>query len=127
LKAPKNKNERRAWFLLQLTRVIQDLDGQGFNFMPFDFYRTLEDEAQEFKEGKSSVRVGFHQVWQAVDLVQIKDGLAVWNDGPGYEALQVTARKYGLFSGRSWKKPKDSFHVQSPLGAGDVAALKGDL
>jgi hypothetical protein len=120
-----NKQDRRIWFFQRLAMVISDLKEQGLEFMPFEFYRDPKQQALDFTRGISEVKKGLHQVWQAIDLVYISKGWPVWKDGPAYIALDVTAKKYGLSTGRNWKSIKDIYHVQSVLGWIDLGLVKG--
>lgn len=104
---------------------MTDLKTQGFEFMPFEFFRDPEKQALDFSKGLSEIKKGLHQVWQAIDLVYISAGGTYWKDCPAYAALDVTAKKYGLSTGRNWKSIKDIYHVQSVLGWVDLGLIKG--
>ena len=120
-----NRNERRVWFFLQVARVMLDLKGQGFEFMPYDFDRTEAEQALELAKGNSEVKRGLHMVWQAIDLVNVVEGKVNWKDGPAYAALNSTAKRYGLATGREWRTLKDSNHLESVLGWVDLGLIKG--
>ena len=120
-----NKQERRAWFLERVGLMLTDLSNQGFKFMCYEFYRTPEEQALDYAKGASQIRKGLHQVWQAMDLAHLINGKISWADGPAYIALDRTAKKYGLSTGRNWKTLKDLNHVESVLGWVDLGLIKG--
>lgn len=120
-----NKQERRVWFFERLSLTIKNLSEQGFHFMPYDFYRSPQEEVGEYSKGNSSIKVGLHQVWQAMDLVEVIKGELNWKDGPSYAALDIEARRNGLSTGRGWIKPHDPNHVESLLGWIDLGIIKG--
>jgi len=121
-----NKQERRVFFFLNLAKTIIELKDKGFDFMPYEFYRPPEKQALYYAQGASEVKKGLHQVWQACDLVNIVNGQLNWKDGPAYKALDETAKKYGLNTGRNWKTIKDLTHVESILGWIDLGIIKGE-
>lgn len=58
----------------------------------------------------------WHNWRNAVDVVLIVDGAAVWDaDHPGYDALARACRVHGLESGHNWRS-RDSVHVQAAVG-----------
>jgi len=120
-----NKQDRRTWFFQRLALTILDLKAQGFEFMPYEFYRDPIQQALDFSKGMSQIKLGLHQVYQAIDLVRVVGGKVEWKDGPAYVALDETAKRYGLSTGRNWKSLKDIYHVQSVLGWIDLGLMKG--
>lgn len=122
-----NKQDRRVYFFRNLALTINDLDRQGFEFMPYEYYRSPEAQALDYAKGASEIRKGLHQVWQACDLVNIVGGRVNWTDGPAYKALDATAKKYGLSTGRNWRSLKDLNHVESVLGWVDLGIIKAGV
>lgn len=125
------RTERRVEFLLRLSRVISILDKDyGIQFMIFWYHRTKDQQKGLWDVGRSlsgkiitncdgEISVSKHQIWEAGDLVLIKDGKLVWGRSAEYEWLGVVAEKEGLRWGGDWDQDGerdptdyDIYHVE---------------
>jgi hypothetical protein len=108
--ARKQRNQQRLTecfpkFAEMLKAVIEDIEGQGFRPRIQEAHRTIADQLIAFKNHKSRVKFGFHNVTGAggkpealaVDLLDDDNPL---DPGREYEIrLAATAEKHGLQTG----------------------------
>lgn len=87
--------------------------------MPYRFHTTLEEDLKEFLLGHSEIDPNKtptpHMVWEAMDLVIIKNGLPEWKHIPEYDWLGKEWEKLGGRWGGRWKTLVDLYHFE--LGA----------
>lgn len=121
--------------------VVSDLADHGYTALVTDGYRTKEQQAALFRQGRStpgpivtSLRIGMHCSGLAADLAFVlPSGRISWSPPtiggkPAYALYGHLARVHGLVWGGDWKgRNLDEPHVQlcSVADQGRVLALLG--
>jgi len=109
-------NEKRIRFFQMIGQLTVQAKAAGIAIMPTAFYRTAEQQAKLFAEGKSRcdgvIKKSKHQSWLAMDFVIMRDGGPVWQDVPEYETLGGIWNELGGIWGGYWMEFKDIFHFE---------------
>lgn len=98
----------------------------GIYIAMFTFYRPPEQQLIEYNAGRSSLKFGKHQTWQAKDYMVVEDLDKDWiidkdeirwrfdpnNPLDPYLILGIEWEKRGGIWGGKWKKPVDPFHFE---------------
>ena len=88
----------RVRFLYLLGKLFNYAEEHEIELICFTFYRSPEQQLQEFIKGKSKIKSeGPHQKWTAVDLAIIESGKALFDDS------KATIDKYTEL-GTYWKQ-----------------------
>lgn len=108
----KENISKRVKFFQNIALMVVQLKNEGIEFMPFYFYRTIEEQIELVKEGKSQILNSKHLSWLAIDMVLVKEGKLEWNDSPEYQrAGDVWESLDGIWGGR-WTSLKDIYHFE---------------
>mgnify|MGYP001590969297 CR=1 FL=1 len=83
-------------FLYSLAKLLSFAENNNVEIECFTFYRSPEQQLQEYIKKKSKLKSGPHQKWLAVDLDVIDNGKALFDDS------DVTINKY-KYLGIYWK------------------------
>jgi hypothetical protein len=114
-----SSTERRVLFARKIAQLIQWAFVHDIALMPYRFHTTLAEDLIEFLAGRSEIDPRKtptpHMVWEAMDLVIIKDGMLIWTHIPEYDWLGEEWEKLGGRWGGRWKTLQDNFHFE--LGA----------
>lgn len=102
----------RIAFFQEISQLIGEMKRQGHEFMPTCFFRSSDDQAVLYNQGKSKVMHSKHQEWIAMDLVLVIDGQLIWADDPAYhEAGEYWEFLHNTWGGR-WTTLHDIYHFE---------------
>lgn len=96
----------------------------GYKLRVTSGYRSVDEQNALYDQGRSSggkivtnAKGGssFHNFALAFDVVEIKDGVALWNNS-NWDKIAAIGKKYGLEWGGDWTSFKDKPHFQLTLG-----------
>lgn len=117
------------------TDFVNDLNAQGIKYRLYSGRRTFEEQAELYGKGRTSTELAmsgidtkyakpteakvtnakpgssFHNYALAFDGVEIKDGIAIWNN-PNKQKIADTGKKYGFFWGGDFTTIKDEPHFE---------------
>jgi hypothetical protein len=113
--------EKRIYFFRKISQLVEMAFIEDIALMPFRFYETYADAKLYFLQGKSQIdpdkHSTKHQLWLAIDLVIVEDGLTIWTRNPKYEWLGKTWKELTCGKGKwggFWKGVPfdDIFHYE---------------
>jgi hypothetical protein len=109
------------YFRDRVLRVTMDLNSLGYDIILRNGYRPISNQLKEFKNKKSKVKFGFHNVTNPITkgpesmAVHIYDRKLGEKPPKGHSFgsyLQISSERHGLRTGNTWKDPWDPAHVQ---------------
>jgi hypothetical protein len=86
----------RTKFLYSLGKLLEFCEQNKIEVVCFTFYRSPEQQIQEFIKGKSKLKSGPHQQWLAIDLAIVDQGKIL------FDSSLSTISKYKVL-GDFWK------------------------
>jgi len=105
-------SQDRAKFFRDLGRMVVNLSDEGYNFMPFSFYRTKAEQEVLVSQGKSKTMDSKHCEWLACDLVFLQNGGLVWTRVKAYEIAGKMWEDMGHTWGGRWESLNDIYHFE---------------
>ena len=96
-------NKEQAAFLLDVCKLVTHATEQGFVVTGGELARTPEQQAMDFKTGRSKTMNSIHLKRCAIDLNFFKDGKIIWDKttiaplGEYWESLHIKNRWGGNF------------------------------
>ncbi len=112
----------RVEFLIESARFeVWCFDVLGVRMICFTFWRSPEAQLIEFNAGRSHVKSGKHQIWQAKDYALFDDldndwicdqNEIRWKNDPRYEAMGIEWEKRGGIWGGRFKSLSDIYHFE---------------
>lgn len=109
--------EHRIEFLQQIASLLSYAKSKGYDIICAAFHRTPEEQNALYKKGLSRcdgyIILSSHQLWLAMDLYLIKDGVLVLDRCPEYEDMGKYWRELG---GRWEPIPGDIYHFEHVRG-----------
>jgi hypothetical protein len=120
------KMTRLQFFIESAKFEVWAYEEAGIYIACFTFWRSPENQLIEFNAGRSGVKFGKHQTWQAKDYMVIVDtdrdfivskdeirwGFDLKNPKDSYVILGTEWEKRGGTWGGRWKSPVDPFHFE---------------
>ncbi len=118
------KIDKRIRFLKDIAILISHAnENLAISVICFTFYRSPEQQLQEFIKGKSKLKIGPHQSWLAMDLAIVtRAGNALFD--PDKERNNISWQVYSKLGdywkslgtdhiwGGDWKTPFDPYHFE---------------
>jgi len=112
---------KRSQFLVYISNLILYADIKGVELICFDFDRSQAEQERNILTGKSWTRNSRHLKWQAMDLVIVENGKALFDDSLGtYKKFEVLGIYWeGFSSNHVWGagklkdgKRRDIYHFE---------------
>jgi hypothetical protein len=124
-------NALHPYFRDKIIQLINNCKAQGIQLAVVESYRTHAKQNEYKTMGKKYTRSGAgkskHQYGLAVDLVPMKDSVAIWDNVALWKKVGVTGEKLGLRWGGRWKKPYDPGHFEWTGGITTYELAMGKL
>jgi len=106
------QTEKRVKFFQDIALFITQLANEGIQFMPFSFYRSIEEQKALVKQGMSKTLNSKHLRWLAIDLVLIENGKPIWKRTSTYDRAGEIWKQLGHVWGGDFKELSDIYHFE---------------
>jgi peptidoglycan L-alanyl-D-glutamate endopeptidase CwlK len=104
------------YFRDKVCQLIKNCQAKGIELVVVESFRTHAKQKEYFKMGKKYTRTtggkSKHQYGLAVDVVPVRDSVAVWDNVALWKKIGVEGEKLGLRWGGRWKAPYDPAHFE---------------
>jgi hypothetical protein len=104
------------YFRDKVCQLIKNCKAKGIDLVVVESYRTHAKQKEYYRMGKKYTRStggkSKHQYGLAVDVVPVKDSVAIWDNIYLWKKIGVEGEKLGLRWGGRWRSPYDPAHFE---------------
>jgi hypothetical protein len=109
-------NSLHPYFRDKIYKLIDNCRAKGISLVVVESYRTHAKQHEYFQMGRKYTRStggkSKHQYGLAVDVVPVKDSVAVWDNVALWKKIGAEGEKLGLRWGGRWRSPYDPAHFE---------------
>jgi hypothetical protein len=109
-------NSLHPYFRDRVFKLIENCKAKGINLVVVESYRTHAKQSEYFQMGRKYTRSAGgkskHQYGLAVDIVPVKDSVAIWDNLALWKKIGAEGEKLGLRWGGRWRSPYDPAHFE---------------
>lgn len=109
-------NSLHPYFRDKIYQLIKNCKAKGIELAVVESYRTHAKQQEYYTMGRKYTRTAGgkskHQYGLAVDVVPVKDSVAIWDNVALWRKIGVEGEKLGLRWGGRWKSPYDPAHFE---------------
>jgi len=117
------------FFRDRILLLIRNCRAKGIELAIVESYRTHTKQSEYFRMGRQYTRSAGgkskHQYGLAIDVVPLRDSVAVWDDAGLWRKVGVEGEKLGLRWGGRWRSPYDPAHFEWTGGITTAELSKG--
>jgi hypothetical protein len=122
-------NSLHPYFRDRIYQLIANCRAKGIELAIVESYRTPAKQYEYFSMGRKYTRSAGgkskHQYGLAVDVVPVKDSVAIWDNIALWKKIGVEGEKLGLRWGGRWRSPYDPAHFEWSGGLTTVHLSSG--
>jgi peptidoglycan L-alanyl-D-glutamate endopeptidase CwlK len=104
------------FFRDKIVQLIKNCEAKGIDLVVVESYRTRAKQKEYYNMGRKYTRSAGgkskHQYGLAVDVVPVKDSVAIWDNVSLWRKIGTEGEKLGLRWGGRWKSPYDPAHFE---------------
>jgi hypothetical protein len=119
------------YFRDRITQLINNCKAKGIELQIVESYRTHAKQYEYYSMGRKYTRSAGgkskHQYGLAVDVVPVKDSVAIWDNVALWRKIGVEGEKLGLRWGGRWRSPYDPAHFEWSGGLTSIQLGYGAL